>query len=141
MVGSIRRMPMKRRVGCECCLFHEDFKLPSKKLQRCNIEIFKHEMFENFVDVFPSLFQTVSKIHKFLCFCWFLPQKNRLFPTRCYSAGQVEVQSPVGKPVMDQEVRTTSSAKAGKVGTGTDSLMEEALCFALKLVKHSGRNG
>ena len=73
-------------------------------------------MFEKFVDVFPSLLQTVSKIHKFLCFCWFLPQKNRLFPTRCYSAGQVEVQSPVGKPVMDQEVRTTSSAKAGKVG-------------------------
>lgn len=51
------------------------------------------------------------------------------------NGGQVEVQSPVGKPVMDQEVRTTASAKAGKVGT--DSLMEQAL-DSRKLVKHLG---
>lgn len=53
------------------------------------------------------------------------------------NGGQVEVQSPVGKPVMDQEVRTTASAKAGKGKVGTDSLMEQAL-DSQKLVKHLG---
>ena len=100
----------------------EDFKLPPKKVQRTLLMSFRLQNPE------VSVFLLVSAL-----------QQN---------GGQVEVQSPVGKPVMDQEVRTTASAKAGKVGT--DSLMEQALdsqklvkhlgFTSLSLVKHDGRN-
>ena len=79
MVGSRRRMPMKRRVGC-FCLFQKlkILNFPPQKVQRTHF-FYVWELCWCFIFMldfmfFRLCFKHSPKSHKFLCFCWFGPR-------------------------------------------------------------------